>query len=94
LLKSVNGKRWFGSMPYQFPILLVAGSEDPVAGYGKGAKLVAKRLREAGCNRVQCHVYPGMRHEILLEPGHGQVYETVIEWLDKAVSAVAKETAL
>jgi alpha-beta hydrolase superfamily lysophospholipase len=83
LLKSVSAKSWFASMPYQFPVLLIAGAQDPVGNYGKGVEFVAKRLRQAGSNRVRCLVFPGMRHEILLESEHKQVYETVINWLDQ-----------
>ena len=93
LLKSVSGKQWFASMPYQFPVLLVAGGDDPVGSYGKGVELVAKRLREAGANRVKCEIYPGMRHEILLEPGRQQVHEAVIEWLNNAAAAAAQPEA-
>jgi len=87
LLKSVSNKQWFTSMPYQFPILLIAGAEDPVGGYGKGVELVARRLREAGGNRTQCIIYEDMRHEILNEPARLQVYGAVIEWLGKTLSA-------
>ena len=86
LLESVSNKSWFGSMPYQFPLLLVAGEDDPVGNFGKGVELVAKRLRDAGSNRVQCRIYPGMRHEILLEPDRHKVYEDMIEWLDKILT--------
>jgi len=30
-------------------------------------------------------IFPGMRHEILLEPGRRQVYDTVIDWLNKTL---------
>ena len=81
LLKSISGKQWFSSVPYQFPVLLTAGDQDPVGDYGKGVELVARRLREAGCNRVTCTIFPGMRHEILMEPERQEVFDTVITWL-------------
>ena len=81
LLKSVSGKQWFSSLPYQFPVLVIGGGQDPVTGYGKGMELVARKLREAGCNRVACAVFPEMRHEILLAPEKQEVFDTVITWL-------------
>ena len=87
LLQSVSEKSWFSAMPYQFPVLLVAGEDDPVGSFGKGVELVAKRLREAGGNRVKCRTYSGMRHEILLEPDHQQVYQDIIDWLDNTLKA-------
>jgi alpha-beta hydrolase superfamily lysophospholipase len=83
LLKSISGKQWFTSIPYQFPILFLAGEADPVGSYGKGVELVARRLREAGCNRTTTTIFPGMRHEILNEPGRQMVYEAVVEWMEK-----------
>jgi len=80
-LQAVSEKRWFVSMPYQFPVLLIAGGDDPVGDYGKGVELVTKRLREAGANRVQCRIFEGMRHEILLEPERKQVHNAVLTWL-------------
>jgi len=81
LLQSVSGKRWFSSVPYQFPVLITGGDQDPVTGYGKGMELVARKLREAGCNRIACAVFPDMRHEILLEPERQKVFDAVIAWL-------------
>ena len=83
LLKSVNRRAWFQSMPHQFPMLLVAGDQDPVGAFGKGVLLVARKLRDAGKKRTACHIFPGMRHEILLEPERRQVYDLVIDWLNR-----------
>jgi len=43
---------------------------------------VARRMREAGSNRTSCTIFPGMRHEILLEPEHALVYEAILEWMN------------
>jgi len=87
LLKSVSGKQWFTSIPYQFPVLVIGGGEDPVTGYGKGMELVARKLREAGCNRLTCTVFPEMRHEILLEPDRQEAFDAVIAWLNNAIAS-------
>jgi len=87
LLKSISGKQWFTSIPYQFPVLLIGGGDDPVTGYGKGMEQVARSLREAGCNRLTCTVFPALRHEILLAPERGEVYDAVINWLDDTLAS-------
>jgi len=87
LLKSVSSSQWFTSIPYQFPVLVIGGGQDPVTGYGKGMELVARRLREAGCNRLTCTVFPGLRHEILLSPEKQEVYDEVIAWLNAAIAS-------
>ena len=87
LLKSVSGSQWFTSIPYQFPVLIIGGGEDPVTGYGKGMEMVARMLREAGCNRLTYTLFPEMRHEILLEPERQEVYDAVIDWLNETIAS-------
>jgi alpha-beta hydrolase superfamily lysophospholipase len=87
LLKSVSGKQWFTSIPYQFPVLIIGGGDDPVTGYGKGMELVARSLREAGCNRLTCTVFPALRHEILLSPEKQEVFEAIITWLNGTLAS-------
>lgn len=83
LLKSANRGAWFQSLPHQFPMLLIAGDQDPVGAFGKGVQLVARKLRDAGKKKTACHIFPGMRHEILLEPDRQQVFDVVLAWLDQ-----------
>ncbi|MDR2525674.1 MAG: alpha/beta hydrolase [Oscillospiraceae bacterium] len=83
LLRSVNRRAWYHSLPHQLPMLLVAGEEDPVGSYGKGVQQVVRRLRESGKKQTACHIFPNMRHEILLEPGRASVFETIIQWLNR-----------
>lgn len=63
LLKECNRGAWFKNMP-RIPILLVAGSDDPVGNYGKGIAEVETKLKKNGYD-VRSIVYEGARHEIL-----------------------------
>jgi alpha-beta hydrolase superfamily lysophospholipase len=87
LLKHVSRAKWFDEIPYNFPILLVAGDQDPVGDFGKGVRLIAKRLRESGnkgrTGRTECVLFEGMRHEILLEPNRQLVYDAVLRWMNQ-----------
>lgn len=66
------------------PILLVAGSEDPVGNYGKGVKKLAKFYRDTvKVNDVTDILYDGARHEILNEINKADVYADIADWLDK-----------
>ncbi len=64
LNKNCNEKLWFRSVDKEKPILLVAGSEDPVGDYGKGVTKVYELLKAEGAD-VQIKLYSGYRHEIL-----------------------------
>ena len=45
----------------------------------------------AGYPQVEVKVYPGMRHEILLEPGHLQVFQDVAAFLTAMAQAPSQD---
>lgn len=73
------------SVPSNIPLLLIAGAQDPVGACGAGVQTTADLLRRGGVSQVDVKLYDGMRHEILNEPGHAQVYTDVVDWIDKHV---------
>ena len=64
------------------PILLIAGSDDPVGNYGKGIYQVANSLTKAGIENVSVYLFEEMRHEILNEKNKQQVYDVVTRWIE------------
>ena len=84
-LEEIRAPQWAGRGPKGLPVFLIAGEEDPVGSYGQGPRQVAGWLRQAGVQRVDLKLYPGMRHEVLNENGKGQVYEDVLQWLNTVV---------
>ena len=81
LVKRVSAKSWAKSVPKDLPVLLMAGEDDPVGGYGKGVRRVAARLLDAGLRDVSCRMYPDCRHEVLNELNRRDVYQEVCRWL-------------
>ena len=69
-------------VPKDLPVLFVAGAEDPVGACGEGVRRAVEQFRRAGVREVDCTIYPGMRHEILNEPGRAEVYEDVATWIE------------
>lgn len=64
------------------PILLIAGSADPL-NFGLAlVELVTQRYRDAGVTDVQTHWYTDARHEILNETNRDEVTADVLAWLD------------
>ena len=63
LLKYCNRGAWYKNMP-RIPMLLVAGSDDPVGNHSKGVLEVEKKLKKRGHN-ARAIIYKGARHEIL-----------------------------
>ena len=62
-------------------LLFIAGAEDPVGENGKAVVHAVELYRDAGMKDVSLILYPGMRHEILNEPGKQTVYADVLAWL-------------
>lgn len=64
------------------PLLLVSGSEDPLAGGGQLVQVLGQRYRDAGLVDVTVKLYDGARHELLNELNRDEVTADVVAWLD------------
>lgn len=71
-------------------VLFISGAEDPVGGT-KGVTAAWETFRRAGISDLEIKLYPGLRHEILNEKCNSEVYEFLLNWLEKRVAAVNKE---
>lgn len=79
----ITDGRQMKKMREDLPILILSGEEDPVGNFGKGVKKTYGLMQEAGMKRLEMKLYPGMRHEILNEKRHQEVYKDVLGWLQK-----------
>ena len=66
------------TIPKAMPILMAAGTEDPVGKFGKGVRRIYEKYRAAGIQDVTLQLYQGDRHELLNERDRNQVYEDSI----------------
>ncbi|MFD1722055.1 alpha/beta fold hydrolase [Amnibacterium endophyticum] len=67
------------------PVLLMSGTDDPLAGGGDLVRLVAQRYRDAGLTDVEVDLYPGARHEVFNETNREDVTADLLGWLDAKV---------
>ena len=70
------------NLPGACPVLLLAGSRDPVSLGMFGLKQLARRYRKAGFDAIEIKVYPGGRHEMHNEINREQVVADLVCWLD------------
>lgn len=63
------------------PVLCISGENDPVAGGIRGTTESLNILRKVGYHNFQNIIYPGMKHEILNEKKHLEVYEDIIRFM-------------
>lgn len=73
-------------IPRELPVILVAGSEDPVGSYGKAVRAVDEEYRKLGMEDVTCILYEGRRHEILNEDEPEIVSEDIIRWINERIN--------
>ena len=69
------------------PVLLMSGTDDPLAGGGDLVRLVAQRYRDAGLSDVDVDLYPGARHEVFNEANRDDVTADLLGWLDAKAPA-------
>ncbi|GAB1259483.1 alpha/beta hydrolase [Aurantivibrio plasticivorans] len=70
------------NIPTNLPVLLLAGSDDPVTGQLAFLETLYKRYKQVGISQVDTLYYQGGRHEMLNEINRQQVVADVIAWLD------------
>lgn len=73
---------WLCANP-SLPILFLGGAEDPCIGGSRKFAHAIRCMRRAGYGRVKAKLYPGMRHEILLEREKESVYTDVLHFIER-----------
>jgi alpha-beta hydrolase superfamily lysophospholipase len=68
------------------PILIVSGTDDPLAQGGAAVEALAEQYRRAGLTDVQTKLYPGARHEVLNETNRDEVTADIIAFLDRTLT--------
>lgn len=76
-----SNKKNIQKIPLDFPILFLAGSDDPVGGMGKEVKLVHRLSKNAGLKEVELKLYSHLRHEILNEENRKMIYYDIKNFL-------------
>jgi alpha-beta hydrolase superfamily lysophospholipase len=66
---------------FPVPLLMIHGKGDKIT-YCSGSEEFAKLVREAGGN-VTLKIWDGLYHEVHNEPEKAEVFQLMIEWLDR-----------
>lgn len=77
---TLGDARRLARVPQDLPVLLVAGSADPVTGGEQGPRGLERRYRRAGLIDVQTRFYAEARHELLNETCREQATADVLQW--------------
>ncbi len=75
-------------IPPQLPVLLLAGSLDPVTGRLAFLNTLFERYKAAGIKNIDTQYYTDGRHEMLNEANRQEVYSDIINWIDHTLSTI------
>ena len=70
-------------MNKQLPVLFISGCKDPVGGMAKGVLKCIDAFKRSGMKDITIKLYPEGRHEMLNERNKAEVYQDVLDWLDR-----------
>ena len=70
-------------MNKQLPLLFVSGSKDPVGGMAKGVLRCIDAFKRSGMKDITIKLYPEGRHEMLNERNKAEVYQDILDWLER-----------
>ena len=82
LLSAMKRTASCGGWRKALPVLLLAGQEDPVGDFGKGAGRFHDRMRRDGLRDITFREFPGARHDLLHEACSEQVCHCIADWLE------------
>lgn len=82
VIKAACAGKTINAVPKNLPILLVAGKDDPVGGYGKDVCKAYEKFKSAGVVNSEIKLYDG-RHEILNDFCREEVKADILAFLNK-----------
>lgn len=80
LRKTQNHQPFSG--PHNYPVLIVAGSDDPLSKPVNGIPALEKKLSRSGITTIDKCIYEGGRHEMLSELNREEVMKDIGKWVD------------
>ena len=78
-------KKLLARAPKDLPLLFLAGDDDPVGNKGEGVRRAAQSMRDAGVRQVEVKLYPGARHELLVELNRQEVFADIQTFIEKHI---------
>lgn len=87
MVSYVSARDWAEKVDDSLPILICSGGDDPVGLYGRGPEEVFVNLSNSGQVDIELKLYSGARHEILNETNRAEVYEDILNWLERHIPA-------
>jgi alpha-beta hydrolase superfamily lysophospholipase len=85
-LISLNKIKFAKRIRNELPVIFMSGELDPVGDSGKGVLKAVEFYKNAGLKSVEYKLYKGARHEILNEINKKEVYQDILDWINKKMA--------
>ena len=89
-MKRTYSPKYYNVRNKNLPILFLSGEEDPVMGGKKAFDDAVRFMRDMGYRDVRSKLYPGMRHEILMENDRETVCTDIVAFIEETVQGSAE----
>lgn len=76
-------------IPKTLPVLMIAGSEDPVSQGHRGPRALERAYLQVGLRDVTVKIYPEARHELFNDLCRDEATTDLVAWLDARLAAAA-----
>lgn len=64
----------------------ISSGDDPVGDKGKGVERAYDAFMKAGVKDITMKLYPGARHELMLELNHKNVFSDIMDWINSRLN--------
>ena len=89
-MKRTYSPKYYNVRNKNLPILFLSGEEDPVMGGKKAFDDAVRFMRDMGYRDVRSKLYPGMRHEVLMENDRETVCTDIAAFIEETVQGSAE----
>lgn len=79
-------KSFLAKAPKDIPLLFLSGDADPVGEQGKGVLRAIQSLKDVGLSNIRYKLYPGARHELIVELNRQEVFDDILHWLNEQIA--------
>ena len=83
LVGDINKAKLYKNVKAELPFYLISGEDDPCTGGEKGRNDSINVLKKAGFKNIEVKTLAHMRHEILNEIDKRDVYNLILEFIEK-----------
>jgi alpha-beta hydrolase superfamily lysophospholipase len=78
-----NKKENIDKINKDLPILFISGKDDPVGNLGNRVEMAYEKFLNSGINNIEIKLIENDRHEILNETDREDVYNYILNYLNK-----------